>query len=205
VVPLVLGGCAGLRERPTACRLVPILVGGTLGAVGGGVGVGQIENDPSSGEIAAGAAAGLVGGGLIGAIVSYYICKEEPKPAPPPPPPPPPAPRKVETLKGAHFDFNKSTLTAEGKSRIDGVARTLRDNPTWRVRVEGHTDSVGSDAYNMRLSEARARTVRERLVDQGVSPSRIVETRGYGESRPVASNATAAGRAENRRVEILGE
>src|SRR5258705_1025376 len=75
-IALAMSGCATLRDNPTACKVGATLLGGTLGAVGGGVGVAQIEKDPDSGEIAAGAAAGLVAGGLIGDLVGDYACPE---------------------------------------------------------------------------------------------------------------------------------
>jgi len=200
----VASGCASMRDNPTACKVAAGLVGGTLGAVGGGVGVDQIEPSPDDGEIAAGAGLGLLVGSLVGFTAGHFICKaEEPPAPPPPPPPPPPAPRKIETISGPHFDFNKSTLRADGLRKVDHAAEALKGG-TSRVSVEGHTDSVGSDEYNQRLSEERARTVAERLIDQGVESSRIT-TKGFGESKPIASNATAAGRAKNRRVEILTE
>jgi hypothetical protein len=97
-IALAMSGCATLRDNPTACRVTTTLIGGTLGAVGGGVGVDQWEKGPDSGEIAAGAAVGLVAGGLIGYLVGYYACPEpEPVMAPPPPPrmpPPPPTERR---------------------------------------------------------------------------------------------------------------
>ena len=85
---------------------------------------------------------------------------------------------------------------------VDDVADLLRRNPQIRrVRVEGHTDWIGSDAYNQKLSENRARAVRDYLIQKGVEPSRL-EAVGYGESRPVADNNTVQGRARNRRTEF---
>jgi OOP family OmpA-OmpF porin len=78
----------------------------------------------------------------------------------------------------------------------------MKDNPGLKVSVEGHTDSVGSDAYNERLSERRAHAVKDYLVHQGIDASRI-STVGYGEAKPVASNKTESGRAQNRRAEII--
>jgi OmpA-OmpF porin, OOP family len=78
----------------------------------------------------------------------------------------------------------------------------LKQHPNVQVYVDGHTDSVGSDAYNMALGERRARSVASALADEGISPSRMT-TRSFGEQNPVASNETAAGRAENRRAEIV--
>jgi len=197
-------GCAFTKNR-TACQVGTFLLGGTLGAVGGGVGVDQIEPTPSNGEIAAGAAAGFVAGGLIGALVGHYICPKEEPPPPPPPPPvaaPPAKGTKIAHIPGPNFEFDKASLTREGRSKVAEAAKVLKDHSSVHVEVAGYTDSVGSDAYNQKLSERRARTVADALIDEGISPSRLT-VRGYGESRPVASNATAAGRAENRRVEVV--
>jgi OOP family OmpA-OmpF porin len=87
---------------------------------------------------------------------------------------------------------------------VDEAVRLMNDKSDLRVSVEGHTDSIGSDAYNQRLSERRAKAVRDYMISQGIDASRIT-TRGFGESKPVADNKTAAGRAENRRVEIIPE
>ena len=80
----------------------------------------------------------------------------------------------------------------------------MRAEPTLVVVVEGHTDSIGSDAYNMKLSQRRANTVRDYMVKKGISPSRI-KTEAFGETKPIASNKTAEGRAQNRRVEIVAQ
>ena len=93
VIAMAMSSCATLRDNPVACKTLATLLGGTLGAVGGGVGVDQIEKGPDDGEIAAGAAAGLVAGGLVGYLIGHYACPEpEPVVAPPPPPP---APAKI--------------------------------------------------------------------------------------------------------------
>jgi len=84
------------------------------------------------------------------------------------------------------------------------VAKVMKDKPGMKVSVEGHTDSIGSEAYNQRLSERRAQAVRDYMIENGISPGRVA-TRGFGKSRPVASNETAEGRAQNRRVEIIAE
>jgi outer membrane protein OmpA-like peptidoglycan-associated protein len=125
---------------------------------------------------------------------------------PEPPAPPPPAPifekgKESLVLEGVNFETNSATLTAASKPALDRVARSLNDWPDVRVEVGGHTDSAGGEAHNLRLSEARARSVRDYLAGQGVDPDRL-RAKGYGESRPIADNATAAGRAKNRRVEL---
>ncbi len=123
--------------------------------------------------------------------------------AAPLPPPPPPAPmRKKIVLRGVNFDYDKATLQAEGRPTLDEAAEILKANPDASVEIRGYTDSRGSDSYNMRLSERRAQTVKNYLISRGVSASRLT-TRGYGESDPVATNETAAGRAQNRRVELI--
>jgi OOP family OmpA-OmpF porin len=104
-------------------------------------------------------------------------------------------------LKSAHFDFNKATLKPEGKTALEAAVKALKDEPALKATITGHTDSVGSDSYNLKLSERRANAARDYLVSQGIDASRIT-TQGLGESKPIASNDTAEGRAENRRVEV---
>lgn len=106
-------------------------------------------------------------------------------------------------LEDVNFEFDSATLTMGAERILDDVADKLRANQNVRVRIEGHTDSMGSEAYNQDLSQARADAVADYLMRQGVDAERM-RTIGYGESQPVASNDTDAGRAENRRVE-LGE
>ena len=201
---LGLSGCSAMRDRESGpCAVAGGLVGGAIGAVGGGVGVSEVENDPTNGERAAGVGAGLATGALVGTLLGHMICDTEKKMPPPPPVAqvPPPAPRRLVELHGPQFDFNKSALKPEGKTLVDTAVKAMKDDSNMRVTVEGHTDSVGSDAYNQRLSERRANLVRDYMMEQGVAGSRITAV-GLGESKPVASNETAAGRAENRRVDI---
>ncbi len=100
-----------------------------------------------------------------------------------------------------HFETGKALIMPDSYPILDEVADVLIENPNIRIRVEGHTDSRGSMEFNMRLSEARAQSVKRYLVNKGIDPSRI-ETVGYGPTRPIDTNRTAAGRARNRRVEI---
>lgn len=102
------------------------------------------------------------------------------------------------------FDFNSSVVKPGAYPEIDRLARILREYPDTKIRIEGHTDNIGSEEYNLRLSQRRAEAVRDLLVAKGVSPSRITAI-GYGESRPKASNDTSYGRQLNRRVEIFIE
>lgn len=99
------------------------------------------------------------------------------------------------------FDFNKASVRKESYKDIQDLANFMQQYPSTRTVVEGHTDSVGTDQYNQRLSERRAQAVRHVLVDQYGVASNRVDAVGYGESRPIADNATEAGRQLNRRVE----
>jgi len=114
-----------------------------------------------------------------------------------------PVPKEVIVLKGINFAFDSSALTPESKKILDEDQRISRlmGEPNIRVEVAGHTDSVGSEAYNQKLSERRAQAVADYLVSRGVDPKRLKAV-GYGKDKPIASNATDAGRAENRRVEL---
>jgi outer membrane protein OmpA-like peptidoglycan-associated protein len=111
--------------------------------------------------------------------------------------------RMVVTLHGIYFDFDRATIKPESRSAIEDAAEILIQNPTIKVEIQGHTDSVGSDKYNQRLSEKRAQAVVDYLVKETGIDSRRLTAKGYGESRPVADNKTESGRALNRRVEFL--
>ena len=214
-VVLTATACGMSDRRWGPCALGGAFLGGALGGVGGGLGVDEAEKSPvSKHDILAGVGAGTAGGALLGALLGHLICdpKEEPPPPPPiaqaPPPPPPPAPpakgTKIATVGSANFDFNRAEVNPSGRDILDHAVKVLRDNPNLRVTVEGHTDSVGSAAYNQKLSERRAQAVKRYLVRQGIDPSRIM-TEGYGKSRPIASNETEEGRAQNRRADIIAD
>jgi outer membrane protein OmpA-like peptidoglycan-associated protein len=108
---------------------------------------------------------------------------------------------QVITLRGIYFDTGKATIRPESYHVLDDAVRVLNANPKVIVEIAGHTDSVGSDSYNMRLSDARANSVRTYLISKGIAPNRLI-ARGYGETSPVASNATRDGRQMNRRIEF---
>lgn len=114
--------------------------------------------------------------------------------------------KKIEIKQKVFFDTGKATIKSVSFRLLNEVAQVIRANPTMRVLVEGHTDNVGSDATNMRLSQARSESVKTYLVGQGVESERL-EAQGFGEDRPIDSNRTKAGRERNRRVEftITGE
>ena len=137
---------------------------------------------------------------------------QEPPPPPPPPPcemPQPGEPISMEgcktgdtiVLRGVNFDFDKSTLTLNAKSLLNQVADALKSRPDIKVEIDGHTDGKGSVPYNLKLSDARAASVRSYLVEQGIDSGRMT-SKGFGKSMPIADNATDAGRELNRRVEL---
>jgi outer membrane protein OmpA-like peptidoglycan-associated protein len=108
----------------------------------------------------------------------------------------------VLTLGDVLFDLNQANLKSAGEQTVGRLAAFMREYENRRVRIEGYTDSTGSDAYNQQLSERRAESVRDALVNQGISFNRV-ESRGYGEQYPVAGNDSSSGRQQNRRVEIV--
>ncbi len=132
-------------------------------------------------------------------------CRPPAAPAPPPAarpaPAPAPAPKKEISLKWVYFDFDKYNLKPEAKATLDEVAKTLRENPDIDVELAGHTDGIGTEAYNMKLSQRRAQAVLKYLNSQGIPASRLKVT-SFGKTKPVADNKTKVGRAKNRRVEI---
>ena len=196
-VPLILAstlltGCAGLQKTdwPTCAA-----VGGV-----GGAALGAIESSTWAGGGA------LVGAGMAAAycwvhgaeaqqvaVVEEEVMVEEVAVAEPA--------EAVRVELDVKFDFDKAQVKQESYGDIKALADFMKQYPQTSTVVEGHTDSVGSDAYNQGLSERRASAVRDVLVNQYGVESGRVQAVGYGESRPVADNATADGRAINRRVE----
>ncbi|MCX7278200.1 MAG: OmpA family protein [Burkholderiales bacterium] len=108
---------------------------------------------------------------------------------------------KVTYAADAFFDFNKSVLKPEGKAKLDDLVSKVKGINLEVIIAVGHTDSVGSDAYNQKLSVRRSEAVKAYLVSNGIEKNRVY-TEGKGEKQPVADNKTAEGRAKNRRVEI---
>ena len=115
--------------------------------------------------------------------------------------PAPAAATKVTYAADAFFDFDKSTLKAEGKAKLNDLVGKVKGINLEVIIAVGHTDSVGSDAYNQKLSVRRAEAVKSYLVSKGIEKNRVY-TEGKGEKQPVADNKTKEGRAKNRRVEI---
>jgi outer membrane protein OmpA-like peptidoglycan-associated protein len=139
--------------------------------------------------------------------LELFLQQSPPPPPPPPapvaapPPPPPPAKKKI-VLRGVNFDFDKYNIRPDAVPILEQACSILKQEANINVQCQGHTDSIGTEAYNQRLSERRANAVREWLVKCGISPSRL-SAKGFGEANPVASNATPGGRAQNRRTELL--
>jgi len=186
-------------------------------------------NDPSTANLARDGEVRAGGFPTMNKYDSCKDCVPEQCPPPPPPPPPPPvveekvcpqcpecpkpapppvvvAPKPVIIEKGRQtldvkFDFDKSTIKSGYDKDIKGLAEVMKDYPDLNVVIEGHTDSVGTAAYNKKLSQRRADAVKKYMVEkEGISANRIT-AKGFGEERPIASNSTNAGRAKNRRVE----
>jgi OOP family OmpA-OmpF porin len=139
-----------------------------------------------------------------------------PPPAPPPPapapevkqevapPPPAPAPKEEQgayVFRNIYFDFNKASLKEESLPILDEVVGLLKAKPDMKMEIQGHTDSKGTAAYNLKLSDRRAASVKDYLVKNGIASNRLT-IKGYGLTKPVATNATEEGRAKNRRVEF---
>ncbi|WPN31360.1 OmpA family protein [Pseudomonas sp. P5_109] len=205
-------GTAPLNQRTwPICSLIGGLVGGGLGAIESGA------------WAAGGAALGILSGGLIcyaqdgdedgdGVFDRRDRCPDTPANTPvdhrgcavpqyPASVPPEPVQSEVITLSDVLFVFNQSDLTPTAKSQLDALMSKFEDADVVSIKVVGHTDSVGSDAYNQALSERRASSVAEYLISQGVAPTKVT-SEGRGESQPIADNETDAGRAKNRRVEL---
>jgi outer membrane protein OmpA-like peptidoglycan-associated protein len=207
-------GTAPLNQRTwPICSVIGGLVGGGLGAI------------ESGGWAAGGAALGILTGGLIcyaqdgdedddgvfdrrdrcpdtpaNTPVEHHGCPLPQYPASVKPVEPPVS--EVITLNGnVLFAYNRSELMPEARSQLDSLMAKLQNADVASIKVIGHTDSQGSDAYNQKLSERRASSVAAYLLSQGVAPNKLT-SEGRGESQPVADNDTEEGRAQNRRVEL---
>jgi outer membrane protein OmpA-like peptidoglycan-associated protein len=142
-------------------------------------------------------ATAIVAGAVLLAGFDAATAQAQPTDAPPAAP----AVQAVSVKGVARFDFDRTDVNAADGLKLMSEVRSMK-NVTWqRISVVGHTDSIGSDAYNLRLSERRAQAVQAFLIDKGVKPERI-RAEGKGKQSPVASNSTADGRAQNRRAEI---
>lgn len=192
-LPLMLGACSNLSNTEKGA-----IIGGSAGAAGGAA-VGK-----AAGGTAEGAIIGAVIGGTAGAIIGNRMdrkaeeLEEELADAE--------VERVGEGIKvtfdsGLLFGFDSSTLQAEAEQNLTEFASSMNEFEETNILIVGHTDAKGSESYNQSLSERRAQSAADFLVKHGVAASRI-QAEGKGETEPVATNETAEGRTQNRRVEI---
>jgi outer membrane protein OmpA-like peptidoglycan-associated protein len=184
------------------CSASNTVKGGAIGAGAGAVIGGLIGR--ATGNTAAGAIIGATIGGAAGLMIGHYMDKQAEE-----------MQRDIKNAKiervgegikitfdsGILFETNKSDLQPTAKQNIENLAKILNKYPDTNIRVEGHTDSTGSNEYNQALSEKRAEAVANYTKGLGVTGSRF-STFGYGEIQPIVSNTTPEGRQQNRRVEI---
>lgn len=176
--------------------------GATIGAVAGAIAGAIIGNQ--TGNNRTGAVVGAAAGAAVGAAVGHRMDKQEAEL------------RQIEGVEVTRpsegeidvrltndilFDYNSAALRSESRATLNDLGENFQQYPDNRIVIEGHTDSTGTDEYNQRLSEQRASSVADYLIDRGVSPSKVT-VYGYGEARPKAANDTPEGRQLNRRVEI---
>jgi OmpA-OmpF porin, OOP family len=219
IVLAFLSGCANIQQprRWDGCAIGGAILGGAAGAgIGLGIAnaVGRSGDNVFNEERGTAMWASAIGGAVVGTLLGHYICDPliqppapppppPPPPLPPPPPPPPPPPvRQKLVLRGVHFDFNKSNIRPGDAAVLDEAAATLKANPNVSVNVNGYCDWIGGDEYNLRLSDRRAASVVNYLGSAGIPESRLIP-HGYGKTDFVATNETAEGRAQNRRVELV--
>jgi len=201
VAALFAAGCA---QPMTQTQKGTAIGAGTGAAVGAGLGQ-LIGRDTESTLIGAGVGAAL--GGVAGGFFANYMEKQEMSMR-----------QGLAGVEGASvqrdaevlavtfksdllFDVNSATIKPGAYDELQRVAKVLNDYPQTTMQIAGHTDSTGTEQYNLQLSQRRAEAVKTMLTSYGVSPTRMT-TVGYGISRPIATNATEAGRQLNRRVTI---
>lgn len=192
-------GCAGSRGPVSApiCALIGSIAG--AGVAGGATaGAGKDGDAIAVASVAGAAALGLVGFAVCRALEARAEAVEEEKPRPPPPVPM----REKIVLRGVSFAFGSTEIDEAAGVVLDEAARQLVAAGDVGVRIDGHTDSIGTDAVNQAVSKGRAESVRRYLLERGVAEARLT-TAGFGASRPISSNDTREGRALNRRVELL--
>ena len=198
-----LGGCMTYDPYTGEEKTSNATKGSIIGAIGGAA-IGAATSSKS--DRGKGALIGAASGAAIGGGVGYYMDKQEAE-----------LRRKLEgtgvrvvrngdeielVMPGnITFDLNESSIKPSFSGTLESVALVLKEYDKTIIQIEGHTDSSGSDSYNQLLSERRASSVRDFLLNQGIEPKRSRAV-GYGERYPVASNDTAAGREQNRRVEL---
>lgn len=193
-LPLAGGACSSMSNTQR---------GAVIGAAGGAA-VGGVIGRATGNNTARGAIIGAAVGGTAGAIIGSQMDKQGEELAREIPD------ATVERVgegllvtfdSGLLFAFDSDRIQGEAQRNLDNLAESIREYPNTEILIVGHTDSVGTDRYNQGLSERRARSAADYLVGRGVRRERL-RTAGRGETEPVQDNATEAGRAENRRVEV---
>ena len=190
---IVLSGCAGMSQKQKGA----VIGAGTGAAVGGVIGA-------ATGSTARGAIIGAVVGGAAGAIIGHQMdqqAKELQQDIPGATVSRVGEGIAVTFASGILFPFNSTEILPAGKENLQQLAASLEKYPDSDILIVGHTDSVGTDAYNLTLSQGRAQAASTYLQSVGVPSSRL-HTAGRGESEPIQSNDTEEGRARNRRVEV---
>lgn len=193
----VFTGCSTMSKRAKcACvgAAAGAAVGGTAGAIIGDMG-------PTHDNRLGGGIIGGVAGAVIGGVTGYLVCKEDPKPAPPPVAAAPACDKIV--INSVQFDFDKAAIKPEYYPVLDEAVAELQKPAcsTKSVTIEGYTCNMGSEKYNIKLSQKRADAAKQYLVDKGLSADRFTAV-GNGEANPIADNKTKKGRMMNRRVEF---
>lgn len=200
VASTLLYGCDATRNANNKQK------GAVIGSTGGAVIGGVIGNNTGDGNTALGAIIGGVVGGAAGAYIGNRMdeqAKEIEQEIPG---------AEVERVgeginvtfdesSGVYFDTDKFNINTASEQNLNKLAAILKEYPKSNILVEGHTDNVGAESYNLTLSKNRAQAVTNYLVTNGISAGRL-DTKWYGESQPKFDNSTAEGRAKNRRVEI---
>ena len=144
---------------------------------------------------------------LLAAIAAFFLLRHHNEPVATQPTPaavPTAASSSYPTLGTVHFDTDKATLTPDDQATLDRAADVMKSNPNAHLRVEGYTDNVGSDTHNLSLSQQRAIAVATYLKGKGIDGTRL-SGQGFGENNPTDTNATSAGKADNRRVELFSQ
>lgn len=198
---MLIAGCATNPYQGDHARTA---TGATIGAVGGAV-LGRAVS--GSGDRTQGALIGAAVGATVGGLIGRQMDQQEAELRRQMEGTGVEVQREGDTIRlqapeNITFDTNRADVRPQFQPVLDQVANSLSQYPDTLLRVEGHTDSVGSAAYNQTLSENRALSVRSYLVQRGIPANRI-EAYGYGMTRPIADNSTPEGRAQNRRVEML--
>jgi OOP family OmpA-OmpF porin len=196
------------------CSAIGALAGAGAGAASGIVIYDKTRgsHEPNHDSKAYAGIGGAAAGALIGGLAGHFICDPLVPPPPPPPapeatptPPPPPPQAAVHppviVLRGVHFDFNKSKIRPDDAAILDEAADILKQHPDVTIYDDGYCDAIGSEEYNLKLSQRRAEAVAKYLEDKGIPEAKIVP-RGFGKTNFVAPNDTDEGRAQNRRVEL---